>query len=43
MQEKFIVPTHRIASFDKVDMPKGHLSKEPIEKYINAMGAIIRL
>ena len=43
MQEKFVVPTHRIASFDKVDMPKGHLSKEPIEKYINAMGAIIRL
>lgn len=43
MQEKFIVPTYKIASFDKVDMPKGHLSKEPMEKYINAIGAIIRL
>lgn len=43
IQERFSITTNKIRSFDKVEISRGNLSKEPIEKYINAIASIIRL
>lgn len=42
IMERLAIPTQKVISFDNVELPKGHLAKEPIEKYVNAIGAVIR-
>lgn len=43
IEEKYDIPTQKIRNIEGVEFSKSHLSKEPIEQYINAIGSIVRL
>lgn len=43
IEEKLNIKTEKIKAFNNVELSKTSLKEEPIEQYINAIGAIIRL
>lgn len=43
IEEKYDIPTQKIRNIEGIEFSKSHLSKEPIEQYINAIGSIVRL